>query len=943
MISMKSNFKGFVFTLDAFFALIVAIAGVSILLYAHFSSTLLYSAPPAEASSILQNLLQTSVLTASQGNVYARYLLNSWAGNAYSWPQFAHDQYHSSNTSYGPQAGYLLYSFAAAATITPVVAVDQGIAAFAAGTYLYAINAMNGTVINSYPLTSASAIPVAPVIYKNEIIYATASGSITAVSTSNSLLQLWSTSISAAATTPLEIENNYLAFGSSNTVYLLNPVNGTTVASVSLPASSQAQPPAYVNGEYIISTGSSGPQNYVYSYVLNGGTLTNVWSYTLTTSQTTQPVVNGSAIAVGSGKSLYLLTLSGSLIKNNMLPNAQIIGVASSPNNFYVETVNAIYSFTPTSNTAFSYPTQTDTQNSVPSASFPMLYTLVSGTNFQGYNVQTGLDVWNVSLPSSSSYTGYSNVALAYGNAYVANGKTLYVFGTYDSQPGDSLLQAMAGMYLNNQTAYANLMLNKIYNSTNLALQINLTAAPTQAATYDGATSYVQPTDSGMPMGNNPRSMFAWIYLTKNNDVYMVHEYGTAGASVFNEQSVLDVDCDINYPLCQLKFESYSNDFESSLVVPLNTWTFVGYTWNGITDTITVYDNGASQSSAEGSLNTVSSGSAYLGYPNYEVGNWFPGSMADVQIYNIALSPAQVASLYTEGIGGGPVAPSNLVGWWRLNGNFQDYSGNNNNGEATNVYFTHTQSPYPTLGSAMKAASFNGAGSQIVANVPNINSNTGGYDTASMWVYWTGGENEMPFSVTGYYDLWFDSNDLGFNTGCSDLFGTSSTGLANRWINIAAVFKNGGPISNDILYVNGVPQTSTQEFGTPCAPNAQTPIYLGSYDGAAGYYFGGLISDVQMYNTALKPSQIMHLYQIGMYGVPTNMTNLVGWWPLNGNSNDYSGYFDLGTPTSITYQNTNTLSASLKNAFEIGAATAPLSITSNGVTSVYNVSVISWR
>ena len=492
MAQKKSGFKGFVFTLDAFFALIVAVAGVSILMYVHFSSTLLYTAPAAEASSMLQTLLQTSVYSASLGNVYASYLLNSWNGNAYSWPQFAHDPYQSSNTSYGPQTAYLLYSFKAANTITPVVAVDHGIAAFAAGLYLYAINATTGTAASTYPLTSSSAIPVAPVIYKNEIIYATSSGYINAVSISNSLAQLWSANIGAAATTPLEIEDNYLIFCSGGTVYLLNPVNGTSAATaVSMPGGGSAQPPAYVNGEFIIST-TGAAQNYVYSYVPYGSTLVNVWSYPLTASQTTEPVVNGSAIAVGSGSSLYVLTLGNTLILQNILPNAQIVGVASSAQNFYVETVNAIYRFSPSGNTLFSYPTQTDSQNSIPSASSPMLYTLLNGQIFQGYNLQTGLNTWNITLPSSSSYTGFSNVALAYGNAYVANGNTIYVFGTYKAQPGDSLLQVVAGMYLNNQSAYSNLMLNRIYNSTNLGIFINGTYAPSMKITsFDGVSSYI--------------------------------------------------------------------------------------------------------------------------------------------------------------------------------------------------------------------------------------------------------------------------------------------------------------------------------------------------------------------------------------------------------------------------------------------------------------------
>jgi hypothetical protein len=67
--------------------------------------------------------------------------------------------------------------------------------------------------------------------------------------------------------------------------------------------------------------------------------------------------------------------------------------------------------------------------------------------------------------------------------------------------------------------------------------------------------------------------------------------------------------------------------------------------------------------------------------PGVYVGS-FNGSVTDVQIYNATLSANDIKALYLEGIGGAPIKIQNLVGWWPLNGNAQDYSGNNNNGQA---------------------------------------------------------------------------------------------------------------------------------------------------------------------------------------------------------------------------------------------------------------------
>jgi hypothetical protein len=61
--------------------------------------------------------------------------------------------------------------------------------------------------------------------------------------------------------------------------------------------------------------------------------------------------------------------------------------------------------------------------------------------------------------------------------------------------------------------------------------------------------------------------------------------------------------------------------------------------------------------------------------------------ISNVQIYNTALSSNNMKILYQEGIGGAPFDLQNLIGWWPLNGNVNDYSGNNNNGgESENFY-----------------------------------------------------------------------------------------------------------------------------------------------------------------------------------------------------------------------------------------------------------------
>ena len=63
----------------------------------------------------------------------------------------------------------------------------------------------------------------------------------------------------------------------------------------------------------------------------------------------------------------------------------------------------------------------------------------------------------------------------------------------------------------------------------------------------------------------------------------------------------------------------------------------------------------------------------------------FDGELSNGQVYSDNLSQQQIKTLYLEGIHGGPILNAGLIGWWPLDGNANDYSGNNNNGVAASV------------------------------------------------------------------------------------------------------------------------------------------------------------------------------------------------------------------------------------------------------------------
>ena len=87
-------------------------------------------------------------------------------------------------------------------------------------------------------------------------------------------------------------------------------------------------------------------------------------------------------------------------------------------------------------------------------------------------------------------------------------------------------------------------------------------------------------------------------------------------------------------------------------------------------------------------VSTASNNLIGLQVPTFGGGNWY-GYIANMQLYNASLDQSSITALYQEGIGGAPIDLQNLVGWWPLNGNANDYSGNGYNGaSSTGVAYT---------------------------------------------------------------------------------------------------------------------------------------------------------------------------------------------------------------------------------------------------------------
>ena len=143
---------------------------------------------------------------------------------------------------------------------------------------------------------------------------------------------------------------------------------------------------------------------------------------------------------------------------------------------------------------------------------------------------------------------------------------------------------------------------------------------------------------------------------------------------------------------------------------------------------------------------------------------------------------------------------------------------------------------------------------------------------------------------TGFHgDICADSS-----TVCDNGVDYGFTFSSGTWYNVVLVFTASGYS----IYLDGVNESY--------AGYSFTPYFIGSGDTfqigtGRGTIFNGLIANVQAYNTSLSSNEIIYLYHEGIGGAPIDITNLVGWWPLNGNANDYSGNQNNGAATNVIY------------------------------------------
>jgi hypothetical protein len=155
---------------------------------------------------------------------------------------------------------------------------------------------------------------------------------------------------------------------------------------------------------------------------------------------------------------------------------------------------------------------------------------------------------------------------------------------------------------------------------------------------------------------------------------------------------------------------------------------------------------------------------------------------------------------------------------------------------------------------------------------------------------WNAGSNGFTLGMCGNKACFDTDNAIAQDQLRSN--GLLTTGM---WYYVTATWDS----SHLNIYINGVLDNSAVETIIPTYTNYN--LEIGRDAGGSDYFYNGKIADVMVYNISLDASSIATLYQEGIGGAPVNPQYLVGWWPLNGDTKDYSGNNNNGAPTAITY------------------------------------------
>lgn len=381
-------------------------------------------------------------------------------------------------------------------------------------------------------------------------------------------------------------------------------------------------------------------------------------------------------------------------------------------------------------------------------------------------------------------------------------------------------------------------------------------------------------------------TMECWVKPT-NTDVAsrgilsnFIHSPTSHGVSIYQSSNTLKIRSGDGATV-----NSSANDIAIASFFTDTQWVHIVVTHDGAVTK--VYRNGelvseAAQTMVIGDYKTI-------------IGKWastyndyiFEGNIDEVRVWNYARTAEQIKANYTKTL----KPETGLVGYWKLDGNALDSSGNGNNG-TVNGGVTWSESVAPELEKYKLASSgLNGS-----AEFDGIDDRIDRPDTASLnptaaitielWV-------KLSKKGSGHHSILRKELQYLINIKDSDgtirphvyisgvgfkVFDTTTKLTFDSWEHVAATYDG----ANLICYLNGV---EIQRLAVTGAINTSANVlYIGSFGNIE--LSKGNISNARIWSVARTAEEIKQ----GMYQTyPAGTTGLVEQWTLNGNANGTNG------------------------------------------------------
>ncbi|MBN2531655.1 MAG: hypothetical protein JXB88_02120 [Spirochaetales bacterium] len=358
-----------------------------------------------------------------------------------------------------------------------------------------------------------------------------------------------------------------------------------------------------------------------------------------------------------------------------------------------------------------------------------------------------------------------------------------------------------------------------------------------QAVNLNGSNSYIQIADYSPFNELFQFTLAAWIYPESTGSRTIIAKVNPNRDFVF--KITTDGRLQAHFAHGASYYAIYSDN-----AIPLNTWSHVAATWDGFCWRLYLNGSGIKVADFNGVVPPHTGRLFGIGTMNW--GEIFDGKIDDVRVYDGAWNEEGIKSIYDE-------APPELMGWWKLDGNYNDSSGNNCTGTPMN-------GPVFETGCIGQAVLLDGINDHIrIQNYSPFNDMPTFSLTA--WIYPTA-YNQSNTIVSRVYpnrDFVLKLNSTGklqahFAQGSSYYTITSNQTIPlMKWSHVTATWDG----RYWRLYLDGN-LIKQEDHNGHSPPHTGTRLGIGTMNWSE--FFAGRIDDVRIYKGVLKPVSIRNIY-----------------------------------------------------------------------------------